>query len=123
MKAIQTKYLPFTNTKPSRIIAKAEGVTSLTLTCSALDEWRTENKLEHITNHQAAARLLAVRYGWSTTFVSGGLPDGTWAHCFVPKTVVETLKLGKILFDVVSCSERFVPLADGINSSIKSLNL
>lgn len=123
MKSIQTKYLGFTNHKPSRIVAKAEGVPSLTTTCNALDEWRIANKLEHITNHQAAARLLAKRCGWSTTLVSGGLPDGTWCHCFVPEVVTETLKLGKSLFDVVSYSERFAPLEGGISSSIRSLNI
>lgn len=123
MKAIQTKYLPFTNTKSSRIIAKAEGVASLTSTCNALDEWRTDNKLEHITNHQAAARLLAEKYDWSTTLVSGGLPDGTWAHCFVPDVVTETVKLGKVLFDVISCSERFDGVKNGIDASVKALNL
>lgn len=92
MKAIQTKYLPFTNHKPSRIVAKAEGVPSLTTTCNALDEWRIANRLEHITNHQAAARLLAEKQGWHTTLVSGGLPDGTWAHCFIPGGVVERIR-------------------------------
>lgn len=123
MKAIQTKYLPFTYTKPARIIAKAEGVESKTFTCDALDKWRVENKLEHTTNHQAAARLLAIKHGWSTTLVSGGLPDGTWAHCFVPDVVTETVKLGKVLFDVVSCSERFDGLKNGIDASVKALNV
>lgn len=92
MKAIQTKYLPFTNTRPSRIVAKAEDVKAHCVTCNALDEWRIANKLEHITNHQAAARLLAEKQGWSTTLVSGELPDGTWCHCFIPGDVVEGIR-------------------------------
>lgn len=84
MKAIITKYLPFTNTKPSRIVAKAEGVPSVTTTCGSLEIIAAERGWTHLTDHQAAARLLAEKQGWSTTLVSGGLPDGTWCHCFVP---------------------------------------
>lgn len=82
-KAIHTKYLPFTNTKPSRIKASAEGVKSETWTCCELDNIRVKDGLEHITNHQCAALIFATLHKWSTDLASGGLADGSWVHCFV----------------------------------------
>ena len=72
MKAIQTKYLPATNTKPSRVKAFAEGVKPLTI--SAGDD----------NAHAAAAIALAKRMGWTGTLVSGGLPDQSGeVFCFL----------------------------------------
>jgi hypothetical protein len=116
MKSIQTKYLPATNTKPSRIKASAEGVKSEVWTCNELDDIRKADGLEHITNHQCAARIFAHLHKWGTALASGGLPDGSWAHCFVPDIVVQTIKLADTLFDTVSCSERF----DGLRDSVKA---
>jgi len=79
MKAIITKYLPFTNHKPSRIKASAEGVSSATYTCNYLDHLKD---LDHLTGHQRAAHCFALYHNWSTNLASGGLPSGEWAHCF-----------------------------------------
>ncbi len=80
MKAIITKYLPFTNTKPSRIKASAEGVESLTLTLN----WLETNGLPQDSPHITAAKIFAVDHHWPTNLASGGLPSGEWAHCFIP---------------------------------------
>jgi len=76
MKAIVTKYLPFTDTKPSRIKASAEGVPSKIYTCEELDHFI---RSVHI---QAAHEFCALN-NWSGNLASGGLPSGEWAHCFV----------------------------------------
>ncbi len=78
MKAIQTKFLGATDTKPSRIKASAEGVKSLTFTLSELEH-------DTLSAHNYAAQRFAGSYGWSTNLASGGLPDRSWAHCFLPK--------------------------------------
>lgn len=75
MKAILTRYLPFTDTKPSRIKASAEGVPSRVWTC---------NELDHPLRsaHTQAAYLFAIEHNWPDNLASGGLPNGDWAHCF-----------------------------------------
>jgi len=93
MKAIHTRYLSAINTKPSRIKASAEGVKSITFTTCQLDKIRTERGLEHITNHQCAARLLAEKCGWSTGLSSGGLADGSWVHCFTQPCAARNLQI------------------------------
>lgn len=83
MKAIQTKILPATNTKPTRIKASAEGVKSITVTRSAAEDAvrGLPNPEEQV--HQFAAGILAAVQDWPVEFKSVGLPDGSWAHCFV----------------------------------------
>ncbi len=77
MKAIITKYLPFTNTKPSRIKASAEGVKSIIRTCDGLEGFGR-------SVHIQAAHLFCADNNWSGNLASGGLPSGEWAHCFIP---------------------------------------
>lgn len=115
MKAIQTKYLGFTHTKPARIRVSAEGVPSKIYSRSTLPD-RVEDC------HAAAARKFADEQGWSF-LVSGGTanPD-VWVHCFIPSVVTDTLKLADILFDTVSCSERFDVLKSSVKQSLKQLN-
>ena len=78
MKAILTKYIGPTDTKPSRVKASAAGVKSIITSFGLYDG--TEEA------HNAAAQMLADKYGWTGQLVSGGLPDGTVAHCFLPRT-------------------------------------
>ena len=78
MKAILTKYLPCTCTKPSRIKASAEGVPSKIYSCEKLD-----NERGAVERHVFAARLFAEENQWSGGLSSGGLPgQDAWAHCF-----------------------------------------
>lgn len=87
MQAIQTKYLPATNFRGSRIKASCERG-------SIIISYPSE--LSGDAAHVAAADALvakffkedAERYGgntnpWSKTRVCGGLPDGSCAHVFV----------------------------------------
>ena len=72
MKAIQTKILPQTTTKPTRIKAfEPDGksaifsVEELSLNCSGgIREW-----------HGKAARLLADKHGWKGALIGGWLKD------------------------------------------------
>jgi hypothetical protein len=84
MKAIQTKVLFATNFKPTRIKASAEGVKSIVWPRDSLEqEKNTQPDLDHLNLHAYAALKFALARNWSGNLASGGLPDGTWAHCFV----------------------------------------
>ena len=87
MQAIQTKYLPATNLKGSRIKAWCERG-SITIDYP--------HELSGAEVHRAAVHALiarfvkedAIRYGtqrnpWDTPFVTGGLPGGDYCHVFV----------------------------------------
>jgi len=77
MQAILTKYLPYTNTKPSRIKASCQAG-SITVS------YKHELNLEE--NHERACALLIAKLGWSYAThgetVCGQLPNGTYAHVF-----------------------------------------
>jgi hypothetical protein len=80
VKAIVTKYIGASNTRPSYIKASAEGVASKNYTVESLWAGTAEGR------HAEVARLFAEHRGWSARLASGGLPDGvSWAHCFLPK--------------------------------------
>lgn len=79
MKAIQTKYLPATNFKPSRIKAWIEGGASVTVCYNSYNDERDA--------HRAAAEKLHAKLEWERVsgafngyWVSGGLPNGNWCH-------------------------------------------
>lgn len=73
MKAIQTRYLPATNIKPSRITAWAEGGNKVTISYP--------HDLDGEFCHAAAAIKLCQKLGWSGPLIGGGLPNGD--YCFV----------------------------------------
>ncbi len=79
MKAILTKYLGQTNTKPGRIKAYAEGGHSITISEDACNQdGRTQGQA-----HLYAAEQLAAKMGWfdyGGYLIGGGTPDG---YCFV----------------------------------------
>lgn len=92
MQAIQTKVIPATNYKPTRIKAKCERG-SLTVSADSVSGDECNNTE---IAHARAARLLCNKfvaednalYGehknpWDRPFVTGGLPDGTVAHVFL----------------------------------------
>ena len=80
MKAIQTRYYGPTNTKPSKIKAWAEGVAPVYVTYGSLpDDLSGEAAFRYV------AEQLAAKYGWANTLVGGGLPNGDYAFCMVPK--------------------------------------
>lgn len=71
--AIVTKYLPVTNTKPSRVKATAEAG-------SVILSW--DNALNTDQNHAKAANALAEQKGWAGHWRGGALPDHS-GYCFV----------------------------------------
>jgi len=68
--AIQTKFLPPTNTRPSRVKATADAG-------SVTVSW--DYALNVTDNHKAAAVALARRYGWPEDMVGGSLPGSGFA--------------------------------------------
>lgn len=90
MQAILTKYIPATNTKPSRIKATAERG-------SLTRSWQYDGRAED--EHRAAAAALCQMFAdedakalgegsrayntWARPFVTGCLPDGSYAHVFI----------------------------------------
>ena len=81
MKAIQTRYLPCTDHRGSRIKASAEGVKSLTI--------GDPHELDLPGAHEKAAQALADRQakdhggGWQLPLAGGALPNGDWAWVFI----------------------------------------
>jgi hypothetical protein len=67
LQAIVTKYLPYTNTKASRVKATASAG-SLTL------QW--DDALGVDGNHAAAAEALATKLSWEGRWYAGGMPEG-----------------------------------------------
>ena len=90
--AIITKYIPQTNTKPARIMAKAEGVAALIILYSEAEDialGRAEHKQGEATGgysqqdvYKWAAEALCKCMGWSGDLIGGGLPDQS-GYCFV----------------------------------------
>jgi hypothetical protein len=71
--AIVTKYLPDTNSRPSRVKATAEAG-SVTLS------W--DSALNTDRNHAKAANALAEKFGWKDNWSGGAIPDHS-GFCFV----------------------------------------
>lgn len=81
MKAIQTKFIGPTNTKPSRIKVSADGVTSKIY--QAYD-----------FSHQAAALAFCEFHGWGKNLAHGQLDSATWFHCFIPERAPKLVLAG-----------------------------
>ena len=95
MQAIVTRYLGPTNTRPSRIVAQCERG-KLVASYDSLPCGDMSGEGAHIS----AARLLCERFAqedaslyaspiatspWLRPLVTGGLPDGSYAHVFLPR--------------------------------------
>lgn len=76
-KAIVTKYVGPTDFRGSRIVARAEGVPSLSV--------GYDSALNSEENHAVAAAKICAKYDWSGELVSGGLPNGDTVHVFAPR--------------------------------------
>lgn len=83
MKAIHTRLIPCTNTKPTRIKAEADGVKPLIVSLSGTpDRCGTVEE-----QHAYVAELFARRYGWEITRVCGaGLKPGSYVHVVIPES-------------------------------------
>lgn len=76
MKAILTKFLPATDTKPTRIKAYTGGGNQITVSWSECDaDGRTQAEA-----HGYAARKLAKKMKWTGALLGGGTIEG---YCFV----------------------------------------
>jgi hypothetical protein len=73
MKAIRTKFIPATNTKPARISATAEGGHRIVI---SYDSEGTQEEA-----HAKAAIALCAKLGWTGKLVAGGLDD-CYVFCF-----------------------------------------
>lgn len=98
MQAIITKYLPATNTRPSRIKATCErGSATIPL----------DHSLNDGDNHRAACDFLCARFdaedankygsargphSWSRPKASGQIPGGEYVFCFIPGRVYRRQK-------------------------------
>lgn len=70
MQAIQTKYHGPTDTKGSKITARAEaGRVTVPY----------DHALNGQENHREAARALVAKLGWTGSYHGGALPDGSYA--------------------------------------------
>lgn len=77
MKSIKTTYLSWTDKKPSRIKASAEGVPSKTYSSDSLDHPLHDK-------HIVAAQRFAQENDWIDPLASGGTKNpNEWVHCFV----------------------------------------
>lgn len=72
MKAILTKVLPCTNTKPTRIKAYTEGGNSITIS------WEEAEYPEksHAQTHLYVAQQLCKKLKWEGKLIGGGTPEG-----------------------------------------------
>lgn len=88
MQAIHTKYLPCTNTLGSRIKATCErGSITIPYPYELSGDERHREAVRQLVSRFCAEDLKS--YGtphasnpWGREFVTGGLPDGTFAHVF-----------------------------------------
>ena len=74
MKAITTTYCGPTTTRSARIIARAEGVRSVT----SYGDTYSDNA------HRIAAQALCDKYGWDGELTEAGLPNGDRVFIFNP---------------------------------------
>ena len=73
MKAILTKVIPCTNTKPTRVKAYTEGGNSIIVSWSECD---ADGRNDQGHAHLYAAYKLAKKMNWPGTLLGGGTPDG-----------------------------------------------
>lgn len=74
-KAIETKYVRASRTKPSRVVATAEGGHRVVLSYDSINENGAEQA------HATAAIALCQKVGWTGKLVSGSTKDG-FVFCF-----------------------------------------
>lgn len=89
MQAIQTKYLPATNVRGSRIKATCErGSITIPYPHDLSGEWVHRRAADELIGRfcEEDSRKYGTGTGsnpWNRPYVSGGLPDGSYAHVFV----------------------------------------
>lgn len=81
-KAIETKWLPWTNTKPRRICAFAEGGNRHV-------QGESCNDLSALQQEAAAAYALASRLDWAGVWIAGTLANGNTVFVNVGRNAAE----------------------------------
>ena len=89
MQTIQTKVLPATNTKPTRILVKCArgkmffgvGQSPLSISSAELHREAAQALIARFVKDDAA-KYGTHRNPWQSAFVTGALPDGSFAHVF-----------------------------------------
>ena len=76
MQAIETKYLPCTNTKPTRIKATACGGATLTMSKYAAEERSPDKGNHQDMTHRVVAEALRDKLGWTGRLICGGTKNG-----------------------------------------------
>ena len=91
MQTIITKYMPATNTKPSRIMAYASGYSKSFANMRIIRSWNHE--LDNHENHKVIAFDLIQRLDWKGTWYSGS-NEGDRGYVWVckPKDDVEIIE-------------------------------
>ena len=114
--AIQTKFIPCTNFRPSRVKAWAEAG-------SVTVSW--DHALNVEENHRAAADALLAKLDWSHlgTLVGGALPSGGYAFTFkrpAPRDAFAKAETERINANAETISIRF---SDFDSNATKYLNI
>ena len=78
MQAIQTSFIPCTNTKPDRIKAECQAD-------KIIISWEYGLNVED--NHTRACHFLMARLDWEYHYISGQLKDGSYCHVMLPRSV------------------------------------
>jgi len=99
MKAILTRSLSWTNTKPCRIKASAEACPARTYSRDSLAD---ELNLAGLASsaeaiHKLAARKYRVERGWGGSLATGELPNGDHVHCFIERAYPSQYHVGLIV--------------------------
>lgn len=87
MEAIHTKLIPSTHTKPTRIRVSVEQQKAQIFSWERVEDGllSCRDAPDHQQRvHAGAARLYLRALGWNNRFVSGQLPDGSYAHVLCP---------------------------------------
>lgn len=126
-KAITTKYLSWTETKPARIKASAEGVPAKVWSRDSLEEEHAKTPgTDHLNLQEFAARKFAAVNNWKGALAGGGLSADVWVHCFVPPVVPAPVSVNDTL--AAACRDllsAYAPNADaqapeGLHSAVKA---
>lgn len=91
MQAIQTRFIPATNTKPNRI--KAFCAAGMVTMCSDNLSYASHDERSHLT----VAKALADKLGWNTPLLGGSLLDNNYCFIVFPQQIINNLENVKLI--------------------------
>jgi len=101
MKAIITKYLPATNTKPARIKASTEGGNSITISYPSDD-------MSQEAAYRKAAEALCAKMNWTGQLYGGGTENG-YVFVFGPDCIPALVNALQVAEATIKRLERHAP--------------